>query len=239
MVLPRVNPHFKPLSPCLKRRSTDGDDNSVKDRKSVRWSGSLEEIHYIPPREKKSSRKSREQHRNDRDMVDELLSELTTAPIASPEDVSLELSDCTDTCSMDSEQWETNSGSSVDDREVQELEEFEDFELELERLSLNATPEKSNCGLTKQLDKMEANALKILRDCEMQEMELANMDFAAEQHEQNNNSNTANLPSKAEIARLKVLEKILFDTSLRRNKTSSKDSDSESVDSQNSCSDNL
>lgn len=227
MVLPRVNPHFKPLSPCLKRRSHDGDDNSVKDRKSVRWSGSLEEIHYIPPREKKSSRKSREQHRNDRDMVDELLSELTAAPIAAPEDVSFGLMDSTD--SLDSEQWETSSASSVEDREVQELEEFEDFELEFEKLNFNAN------GLTKKLDEMEANTLRILRDCEM---ELNSMDDSDEQ-EQNNNTTKSNLPSKAEIARLKILEKILFDRSLRRSKTSLKDSDTDSTTSESSCAGNL
>lgn len=229
MVLPRVNPHFKPLSPCLKRRNTHGE-NDNKDRKSVRWSGSLEEIHYIPPREKKSSKKSREQVRNDRDMIDELLFDLT-APIATAEDDSLSVSDCSDTCSLDSEQRQsTISGG---EREARELEEFESFELELQRLHLNATMATSSCGLTQKLEEMEENTLKIIRDCEL---ELHSLDITVEKKLEGKN-NEADLPSKAEIARLKILEKILFNTSLRRNKKLFKDSNTGSMDGENSTKD--
>lgn len=238
MVLPRMNPHFKPLSPCLKRRN---NGNANKDRKSVRWSGSLEEIHYIPPREKKGSRKQKAKVnlRNDEAMVDELLSELT-APIAAPEDVSLESTDANDTCSTNSEQRDSsvNTGSFTDKSEAQELQEFEGFELELEKSNDNTDQAKRDCRISKKLDDMEENTLRIIRDCEMElnSMDLALADTENEQREEECKqekleTNKTALPSKAEIARLKVLEKILFDTSLTRgSKKSSRDSDSESVD---------
>ena len=241
MVLPRVNPHFKPLSPCLKRRN---NENANKDRKSVRWSGSLEEIHYIPPREKKGSRKRRVNLRNDEDMVDELLLELT-APIATPEDVSLETTDLNDSCSTNLEQRDNSvrTDSFSDKTEAQELQEFEGIEIELEKLNINTDEAKRYCGISKELDDMEKNTLKILRDCEreLNSMDLALADTENEQQEDLENckpekleTKKTALPSKAEIARLKILEKILFDTSLTRGnkKSSQNDSDSESVDSE-------